>query len=467
MIGVDPACAELLTIRNLFLNPTNNKFPVSVDVHIPIEGTEMSYAKLFIGHDVSKTGNVISVRYDEAGNVLDDRLALVKNDPSDPANFTYSIREGNIIKLLPENTTVTLVIYNSTGGGVRFRTLGVKYNHLTANLNNSASFIKDIVLEHAWVDPQNPNRLLVPVSVLESTFNPTIRKVYQNNREELISESDLNLSVDGWGGWTLPRAGVSFPIVVKYQLKEGERSVVTDPYLGSHIAKVYDAVIVDRGTGIVYYVHVLPEYVDTVIGYRLRAYLFNSDYSARLDVSSKISYTAFNGKAWGSKQTINYTLRLNDVVEVASNDIISGSITIEVVGKPLDKATAYRLYTHPKDLTPYGNDLRLVLRPGIGIYNLDISVGKSQQANWLEEMYYKLNPYYDPLTAETAPTPTHVDVQIGNTLLTYRMDEWETHKLFQSALPTNGALADVVFYILTANNDRLELVPTKMYVEIV
>jgi hypothetical protein len=310
-------------------------------------------------------------------------------------------------------------------------------------------------------------RLLVPSSLLETSFSPTIRKVYQNNRTEIVAENDPNLSIDGWGGWTVPKAGTTFPIVVKYKLKDGERSVVTDPHLGTHIARVYDALIVDRGTGITYYLYVLPEYVDALIGYKLKAYLYSSDFSIRIDVSGDVSYTTFKGKAWNTKQTVNYTLRLNDVEQIASNVILSGSSIIELVDVPLNKATPYRIYTHAKDLTPYGNNLKLNLRPGIGLYNLDISSGFTQYENWLEEMYFKLNPYYDPLTSSSAPTPTHVDILIDGNLMTYRMDEWETNKLYPAALPVNGKLADVTFYILTANNERLELAPTKMYVEIV
>lgn len=467
MIGVDPACAELLTMRNLYLNPTNNKFPVSVDIRIPIHGTELAYAKLFLGTDISKTGNVISVRYNEAGEPIDDRMAVVLQDDSDPDNYIYTIREGNVLRLLKEDTVVTLVVYNSTNGSVRIRTLVVKHNHLTANLNNNANFIKDLELDDPWVDPQNPLRLLIPSTLLESSFSPTIRKVYQNNRTETVPESDMGLSIEGWGKWASSRAGTSFPLVVKYRLKQGERSVVTDPVLGTHISKHYTALIVDRGTGITYHLYVLPEFVDDVVGYRLKAYLYASDYSLRLDVTSDVRFSAFNGKAWKVKQTVTYALELNDVEEVASNRVLSGAVILELVNKPILEATAFKIYTHPGDLTPYGNGLKLNLRPGMNIYNLDISSGFTQYANWLEEMYYKLNPYYDPLTTNTPPVPSHVDIKIGTHLLTFRMDEWEIPKLYPFALPVNGILADVTFYILTANNERLELAGSKLYVEIV
>lgn len=464
--GTDLGTAELLTLANLYLNHKNNKFPVAVDVRIPITGVDLQYAKLFIGTDISNTGRVISVKYDESGNAISDRLDVLRVDPDDPDNIQYVIRDGNVNQLLAENTVVTLVIYNSSNGPVRIRSLTVKYNSLVANLDNSAMYVKDLELTHTWVDPQNPNRILLPKNLLNQSFSPTVRKVYQSGSKELIPGNDSDLSIIGWGDFLLGTVGDRCEIVVKYVLKDGERSIVVDPVLGKHIAKTYEVLIVDKGVGTNYKLFPLLDYVPGG-GYSLRWILQSSDYVLKLDVTNDVAFNALNGESYGGKQTINYALDLNNVEEVASNEEVAGTVTVQLLAPPITQSTAYRLYDVPDDAHPYGDDLILKLRPGMADYGLDITCGYTVKSQWLDSMFYRLNPMYDALLVPEAPEPTHVDVRIGNTLITYAIEDWDTEKVWPTDLPVNGSGADITFYILNSNNERLYLATTRLYTEIV
>lgn len=466
VVGADLGSAELLSLAKLYLNEKNNRFPVSVDLRIPITGADLKYAKLFAGTNITNTGKVVSIRYDESGAVIDDRLEVLPVDPSDETNLNFVIRDGNVNQLLKENSIVTLVVYNSTNGMARYRTLTVNYNSLVANLDNSALYIKDIMLEDTWIDPQDPNRILLPKNMLTSSFTPTVRKVYKNGSKVLVSLTDPNLTISGWGDFLQGEVGDTCDVVVKYKLKDGERSIVVDPVLGEHIAKKYQVVIVDKGVGTTYKIFTTVEYVDATQGFILKHYLYASDRSLRLDVTSLISATSFNGLSFGTKQTVNYSLDLNDVEQVPANDIVSGSITVELVGAPLALETTYRLYDTPTDPLVYGTSLRLTLLPGASNYGLDVTSGYTQQAEWLDRLYYRLNPLFDPLTVDEAPIPTHMDIKVGNVLKTIEVENWDMQENWPETLPTNGAKADVSFYILDNNNARLELACSTMYVEV-
>jgi len=465
-IGADIGTAQLLSMANLYLNDKNSKLPVSVDVRVPITGLDLQYARLFLGTDISNAGKVISVQYDESGDPIGDRLEVRRVNPSDVNDIRVDVRTGNIIQLLPQDTVVTLVIYNSNNGPVRILNLTVKYNSLVANLDNSALFVKDLELSHPWVDPQNSHRILLPKNMLLQSFSPTVKKVYQNGSRELILDNNTNLTIEGWGDYLKGTVGDMFTIVVKYVLAPGERSIIVDPVLARHIAKIYTVLIVDKGVGVNYKLFPLLDFhPDT--GYTLRWMLHFSDYSNRIDVTEFVASNTLSPSSYGGQQIINYSLDLNDVTEIASNEEIAGSVTVELLADPITQPTSFRLYDTPSDEHPYGDNIIFRLRPGISHYSLDITCGYTVKEEWLDRLYYRLNPMYDPLLTSHAPLPTHVDVKVGNALFTFTVDNWDSFKNWTDALPVNGIGADVTFYILNGNNERSFLAMSRVYIEIV
>lgn len=76
LLGVGPG--PVSGAFRVYVDTSVNPHPVAVDAACEVHGSMVSYCRIFRGSDLTSAGNIMSLLYDSAGNVIGDKIPLEK-----------------------------------------------------------------------------------------------------------------------------------------------------------------------------------------------------------------------------------------------------------------------------------------------------------------------------------------------------------------------------------------------------
>ena len=418
--GVPIGVGNLSNVAILYFNPNDPKLGVEVDFRLPITsiyGSALSYARLFMGSNIGGTGTVISANYDSLNVYINDRLSVERVDIYDDESKRYIVRPGRINVNVPEETMVTLCLYNDSDVMVSYQTLIVKYNGLVSSLVDRNITVTGIELESPYISPTNNKEILIPKNLLSQSFTPRIYKTFgAGSREELFLGTS-NVTMYGWGDQVNGDINETFPLVLNYVLATHERSEAVSQFTGTHITNEYRVRITDSDVNADVKLFLVPVYEKSTMMYRLDWYLYSGKRDIALDVTTDVTVSGFSGSKYGEKQNLAYSIDLTNI-EGLPDVVYAASAQLMLMNTPMATDTSYRLWYYPDDNRWFGEKLRIKLRKNFGTQTIDVQNAITQKAQWLEELYYRLEPLYDSALVSEAPVPTYVDVCIGSDKVT-------------------------------------------------
>ena len=469
VVGVDIGVGNLANVAILYFNPNDPKLGVVVDHRLPITGiygSTLSYARIFLGTDVGGTGHVISVRYDALGNIINDRIPVEQVDSEPNVSKRYIVRPGSIDTLVPHDTVVTLCIYNDTNSMVWYQTLVVKYNGLVSNFQDRTLFVSNVVLETPYLNPTNSREILIPKNLLHNSFMPRVFKEFTNGRRQEMFIGTSNVSLYGWGDYINDDVNESFDIMLNYVLDRHERSEDVSQFTGNHISYKYKVRIIDSDTAIDAKLFVLPTYDISTSSYKLEFYLYTGLRTSSINVTKLVSVEGFDGKQFGAKQRIDFSIDLATVDNMPKL-VFADTIDLMLMNVPMATDTMYRLWYYRDPARWFGERLRVQMKNHFGTRTIDVSNQVTQKSEWLERMYHASCPIYDRTLSDDAPNPTYVDVTIGGVTNTIDIDTfWNGETPWnKEQVVANGANAILKWYSRNDGGERLELAITNLPVE--
>lgn len=467
MVGVPVGVGNLSNVANLLLNPIDNKLSSAIDSRLPIYGIDLSYVRVFLGTNISETGQVLSVRYDSNGDIIDDKSPLVKVDILEGDILRYLARPFNLTKTLPVDTLVTAVFYSDNNQEVMWQELVVKHNHIIANVQSEALYINRVYLESAYQNPADKSELLIPKNLLNASFSPRIFKEYQNGQREEMFVGTSNVTLAGWGDYITGAVGEKFPLVLSYVLGYGELSQNVDPHTGLHISTHYRTTVIDADIETEVKLFVTPVYINTNLGYRLKFWLYSGLRDKLIDVTDSVSHSGWASTQYGAKQKVDFSINLAEFDNLPET-VFSDSIDIQLIGPPMVNSTMYRLWYWRDPERWYGENLRAKITTNYGTHTLSLNNYIGSFSEWLDTMYYRLAPLYDATIATEAPIPTHVDIEIGPVTMTMEVATyWNGELPWMDELPNHGDNVILKWYTYSEGGDRLDLAISNMPLEII
>lgn len=468
-IGVPIGVGNLASAAILYFNPNDPRLGVEVDYRLPITGvygSALSYARLFLGSNVGPSGTVVSVNYDAAGNIKNDRLNVELVDLYDDQSKRYIILPGCVDISLPEDTLVTLCLYNDADIMVSYQTLVVKFNGLVHTLSERTLFVNRVYLESAYLNPANDKEILIPKNLLSNSFVPRVFKEYNTGSREELFIGTSNVTLYGWGDHVNGEIGDNFPLVLNYVLSRNERSESVSQFTGNHITTEYRVRVVDSDIAVDVKLFVLPTYDRGDSQYHLKYWLYSGRRDTSIDVTASVRQQGFAGNKYGIKQTVDFSIDLTNI-DGMPDVVFADTIDLMLMNEPMATTTMYRLWYYRDPERWFGENLRVKMMNHFGTRTIGLSNEITQKAEWLDRMYYEACPIYDPSVANDAPEPTYVDVTIGiNTktidIRTYWNGEtpWDKNQVC-----ANGENVVLKWYTHNDSGDRLDLAITNLPLE--
>ena len=445
-----------------FLDTSVIPHKLTIDTRWKIPGTMSNYCKIFLGADITATGTVISMVYDNSGNLRTNNIPLELVAIENMTNYSLKIvMPCNTNITMPDNEIITAVIYDDNGIVIQKRQLLIENTSFIRSINAGTKYIVSIGLTSPFISISNPTVINLPLNIPVSQLDLTgvvnysdgssINYPVDNNKFTLqgINQYDPNLDLF---------VGQTFDLVLRYNLSQGEYSYQST-LNNKYVSIPYTLQLINQNNSYVVKIFGYPVWVNSSVGYIMKYFLFNLDRNLYFDVTNLVTYTnntSFNGKLYNSLQVLNLSLNLQSVSMNFIPFIYTQTYSVLLDGIPTPNQTPWTLqHVQNNTLNTYGSGLRAVIDLQDST-KLRLDSGITTQAGWLAQVYNNIYPILNP-NAETTPIqPTWFELTYNNITVQMPIGNWNQNISIGVSL-TLDVTVFLRFYTMSSNNIEINL----------
>lgn len=432
----DPSAATVV-----FVDDTVNPITATIDERWR-SFVGASHGILFLGTDTSADkGVVISARYNDTGNFVSNSIPYETIDERAPN--VRRPKTFNLTRPVTGQTIVTLVDYNAAGDVVGKRPFLVELSSFIRPSNDSDIQLTGFRLNSVLIDPENTQRILNPINTPldTSTFSVTLDYSDGSTVENLPIDGS-KIIMHGINNFNSSQLGLPVNINVSYYPSEDEPYISPNGGDRAHITNSYSLANVVDNTSFALKLFVIPEFVSTISGYKLRWYLLNLERDIFAEVTdmttvmlSNFNNSAFNGKRYGEVQTLDASIVMDDILpglypgHIHSQRI---NLVLEVPGTVTSSPWTIDYILTGSYILGNG-EVASCSNTGNGIVN--ITNGYTSFNEWLFELYNLSAPLYDSKIEDTEPDPTHFIVSYEGVEKEVAIADWDENIVMPEGTP--------------------------------
>jgi hypothetical protein len=403
-----------------------------------------SYAKIFLGTNVGPDGKCISFLYDNAGNFLTQNIPLEIADP-DPDVISKIVRVCHTNQSMRSGELVTVVIYDDSGTEVCREQLIVINTTFTRQIDAGQKYISEVTLESPFISENDDKLLEFPLNTPVDAFNMIGVVHYSDGSVNKMPVDQTKFSVFGLEDFISTVVGQSFPISLSYTLSPGEVTYNATTGEGKYITAPYEMTTVNQNGAFTVKLYCYPVWVDSIVGYQLKWFLYNLDRNLSYDVTGFVHFNndsdIYNGKAYGLKQNLSVYINLRDVTPVFKSFIFNQTLSIVLKEVGTARTTNWTIAFEPYQDPLYGVNMHAnarMITASNWILRLDSGIANAD--TWLERVFYDGKPLVDYRREIKAPKPNFFAVVIGNDRFEFPINMWNQELSIGRTLNINGTI---------------------------
>lgn len=458
LFGVTPSTYRMFVDRSV--SPAR----IQPDRRLLVGASAAMYCKIFKGIDTSATGTVISAWYDNAGAYVGENLPmeLVASDRYDNNTGIKSVQAGWTSAQLVEGETVTAVIYDAEGIVIEVKRMLVTNTGFIRSVDAFSKAVVGISLKSPFLAATNSSILNYPVNLPLNAMNLTGVVHYSNGETLELSVDGTRFSAEGLEAFAPTGVGQTAELTLKYRLQAGETAFGNLNYAEDQFSETYtvQTVAVEGRYSVQLYCY--PVWVSQTAGYRLSWFLYDLERSIKYEVTPFVtidpSTSVYSPVNYGAKQTLSVYLDLQNVnaiyreyIHVQFVDVIlnhPGTRRPPTGGLPNWQVTqvagAVPLYGKSSFMTFY--------QQSPSSRQVKVKGEFATQEEWLDAIYYRSRPLFNPSTETRAPEPTHFNLVVSGTSTTLSLSQWDKIITLSQQI-TNGDTAYLEFFKRTPDAD--------------
>jgi len=417
----------------VWINDSVVPHSLAVDGALYIRGEKSSYVKIFRGTDVSERGEVISAVYDSAHNFLGENVPLMLCDMPNGVNYANkTVAPCYTNTKLVDGEIVSVVAYSADNQPLYVNHLTAKNSAIIRTTDASMKYIVDVSLESPFLSDSDPTKLVYPINMPVENLNLYGVVTYSDGSKSRLPVDGTKFSVFGLDNFIATIEGMSIPLVLTYHLGDGEYNYLAEPTAERTISKLYSATTGKFDGAFSVKLYAYPEWVNDQVGYRLAYRLYTGDREDFYEVTNLVQPTSesrsFDPLLYGVTQKIAVAINLRNVDQRFANyrHVQSFEITLRARGDDAAQDN-WTVGFSPNQDPPYGRSVVARSRfINTGNWELDLSSGCSTLEEWLNLIYYRTLPIYDPTTEAKPPEPNIVMVRVGQHQVEFPIAMWNT-----------------------------------------
>lgn len=448
----------------LYVNKKVTPHAAAVDHEFAIWVNNAAYARVFVGTDLTNSGNIVSARYDNSGNYVSDTITL-----SLSANDRWQNNVG--VKVLDDFFTsaelvdgqiVTLVVYNSSNSVIYKQQLIVENTGFVKGLETNTKYVVGVGLKSPFLSINNSFRINYPVNLPLTTDNLIGVVYYSDGTTKECVVDGTTFSVLGLESYVSGLVGATYDVLAKYVLQAGESGYGVNTTGSPHVSQAYKLITVSANMAYQVRLFPYPVWNGNTNQYSLKWLMLAMDRTTAYDVTSYVTLvngTAFNPTQLGVKQTIRGSLNLKFV-----NPVYQSFIYTQDCDVILESLGTYRQTggTPPNwhvsavsGRTPmYGDGIWATFYNNGTSNAVTVSGSYTTLDTWLAATLYKSQPLINTPSETVVPVPTHFAVKANGVRSVYAISNWNQSLTLTQSL-TNSDTITLEFITRTNGGDLI------------
>jgi hypothetical protein len=458
----------------VYIDTRQMPYSLQVDGRLHLYRSDAFCYKVFLGTDISEaTGEVISSYYTPSQEFQGENIPLELVATDDINNRAiWAPMAGNTNRQLNNGEVVTVVLYSASGPALSHATMLVENTALVRRSEAGMKQVKSISIKSPYLSDADPRLLIVPINADIKTLVITGQVLYSTG--ELI---DVPITLDGLGKmslhglqWYTPTIqSAKMPMTLAYRLSEDEYSIEHGMTENGMITEPFEikAGAVDNAFSLKLYVY--PTWNKVASRYDLDFWLFSIDRDLYYRLPRNIVETpeneaVFDGQNYTSRQRLKFGVQLNkvDPMFTAHKFVQNTEIALRQAGN--EKGTKWQVKLDPTQLEFYGDGLIASNRfVNVNLSYMSLKNNCTTQTQWLDKLFYGVNPLFDDTSEPKAPMPTHFVVQTKGRQYEFTLSQWAQ----EFSILNDVAIGETVYirWLRDTSNSRLELGVTGLAVE--
>lgn len=428
LLGVGPGAVS--ESFRLYVNKSVTPHTLAVDSLLHVYGSQNSHVKIFKGTDIGPSGKVISANYNQNGEYISENIPLELAVRSEELNICVKAPAiGYTNENLQDGELATLVVYNNEGGVSSRNVLLVKNTAFVRASEASQRYITHITLESPFISPADQELLLVPINVPIESLTTMGRVHYSDGGSRRQPIDGTKMSIYGTNEYVSTILGQRAPLVLSYKLGPNEVSTSTENGNIRHISRTYYAESSEVVGSYTVKLFIVPQWVDEFSGWRLDYFLYDLDrgdfFFATPYVEPGVNSPPFDPLLYGVTQWLTVAVDIEKVDPRLKPFRHVQSFGIALMADGLSDNTSWLLQYSPGQQPEYGQNLSAeVVFNAIGDWVVDISNGIGSFEEWIEQVYYRTQPLFNPRNETKAPLPTHFVMNLNGIRTEHPLAEW-------------------------------------------
>lgn len=426
-----------------------------------------AYALLYEGNNVGETGKIISVVYSNSNQIISNRIPCTLAVHNDLTNkeimVTQPFSVNRSAEELPNGARCTLVWYDLAGNVIpRARSLSVQHTALLRDHQIGKRYIRKVELVAPWfLNSGDPETLYVPVNTMlqNLAFRAVVHYSDGSSSDELPIDGKKIL-LHGLNEHKVSTPGQRSTLTLIYNLDEDEsiyeaQSGSPDQYRSSYwlMATAFDGAYSPK-------LYSYPTWVNDQ--YVLKHYLADLDRDFIIDATEHVRINeqspAFRPTTYGVEQTLDLNLRLSDVVPTFKPMIMRQSTTFILKGPGNGDGSKYDV-RYSYDSTAYSDATFKAINQADGRQELTFGGEYSNMDDWLDQVYYAVEPGYNPQREKGPLKPTHFEI-LATSGKTYEFEIGQYAEKFHLDTPEPQGRSIFVRWLHRTQQDDLFMLAT-------
>lgn len=444
LLGVGPG-TQSDTYR-VYLDTSVNPHVLAVDARLSISGSMVSYIRIFRGADLTDEGNILSLQYDTAGNIIGNKIPTeLVVMPSGLNRAVWSVPACYTMQEPPDGEIVTLVAYSNTGHVVSKRQLLIENTAFIRSPNTATKYITGISLECPFLSNLDPRRIDLPQNVLLQGLNMIGVVHYSDGTTLRMPVDGTKFTLLGLDAYLATIVGHQAAVVLRYQLSAGEIAYGAQVGQIPQISVGYKVVTAQEDNAYSVKLFGYPIWQNSLSGYTLRWFLYTGNRDVVYDVTNLVDYSTtsapFQPTLYGAQQTVVVGVNLQTVNGSYRNYRHVQTETLVLWGPGDQRTTNWSIFFDQNQNPPYGPnnhaDLTFV---NYNLWKLKVDMGETDKTAWLNRLYYAARPLLDTSKEQVAPVPTHFRIRYGTYDSTFALANFADEQIVLNGLADSGTL---------------------------
>lgn len=457
----------------VYIDTRQMPYSLQVDGRLHLYRSDATHYKVFMGTDISEvTGEVISSYFTESEEFKGENIPLELVATDDINNKAiYAPKAGNTNRAIVDGEPVTVVLYGAAGP-LSHATMLVQNTALVRRSEAGLKAVSAIEVVSPFLSDSDPTMLIVPINADIRTL--AISSQVRYNTGEIV---DVPITLDGKGKmslhglqWFDPTIqGYPKKLTLAYRLSDDETSLEHGVTENGFITEPYSikAGPVDNAYSMKLYIY--PTWNTAASRYDLDFWLYSIDRDVyyrlpRNVVEAPDESMLFDGQLYSNRQRLKFAVELSKVDPTFTNHRHVQSCEIVLNQSGIEKGTKWQVKLDSTMAVFYGDGVKASNRfVNVNLSYLTVSNGAANVTDWLNKVFYAVNPLFDDTSEVQAPLPTHFIIQTKGREYEFALSQWNQ----EFAILNDVAIGETVYirWIRDTSNTRLELGVTGLAVE--